>query len=290
LRRQTEAEDAAFLQFFCKDLSHIAVALPRRATTMASVQRKGDRWYCQFCYRGGRHTFTIGKVSEAEAKAKSAQVEYLLLRLKQRLIELPPGVGIVDFIQFDGKPPTLGTATAPRRLTFAAFRDCYLETHAESLEDRTLHTTKLHFKHLTRILGDGFPIRELKLADLQGYADRRSREKTAEGKRISPATIRKEIMTLRTAWNWGVNMEMVPGRYPSNGVRYRKTDEKQSSWRRSRTTPSHRVKPPLGPLVPPIGSGRPLSPCATAIPAWGAARARAAGTAAVPGARSPTTD
>ena len=84
----------------------------------------------------------------------------------------------------------------------------------------------MHFKHLTRILGNGFPIRELKLAGLQGYADRRSRDKTAEGRRISSTTIRKEIVTLRTAWNWGMHRELVSGRYPNKGLRYAKSDEK----------------------------------------------------------------
>jgi hypothetical protein len=27
------------------------------------------------------------------------------MRLKQRLIEMPPALDIVDFLQFDGKPP-----------------------------------------------------------------------------------------------------------------------------------------------------------------------------------------
>jgi hypothetical protein len=31
---------------------------------MASIQKKADSWYCQFMYRGQRHTFTIGKVDE----------------------------------------------------------------------------------------------------------------------------------------------------------------------------------------------------------------------------------
>ena len=194
---------------------------------MASLQERNGSYRCIFRYRGKQHFVAIGRVSRDEAEAKSAQVEYLLLRLRQRLIELPPGVAIVEFVQFDGKPPARDAA-APvlPRLTLAAFRDRYLETYRESLEDRSIETAQLHFKHLTRILGDGFPIGGLKLADLQGYADRRSKQKTAKGKRISPATIRKEIMTLRTAWNWGVAMELVAGRYPSKGIRFAKSDEK----------------------------------------------------------------
>ena len=83
-------------------------------------------------------------ISEKEAQTKAAQVDYLLLRLKQRLIDLPPGVGIVDFLQYDGKPPgpaiasdgsgsTAGQpdgATLARRAvtTLVTLRDRYLET------------------------------------------------------------------------------------------------------------------------------------------------------------------
>jgi hypothetical protein len=69
---------------------------------LASIQKRRDGWYCQFCYRGQRTTFAIGKVSEDEASAKSAQVDYLLMRPKQRLIELPGGAEIVGY---DGMPP-----------------------------------------------------------------------------------------------------------------------------------------------------------------------------------------
>src|SRR4051795_8070602 len=106
---------------------------------MASLQKKGNGWYCQFLHRGKRHTFAIGAVAEEEAKAKAAQVDYLLLRLKQRLIELPAGVGIVEYLQHDGKPPP-GSVMIPERriLTLLAFRDRYLDTHRPSLETRTI--------------------------------------------------------------------------------------------------------------------------------------------------------
>ena len=56
--------------------------------------------------------------------------------------------------------------------------------------------------------------------------DRRAKAKGTDGKRLSPATIRKEIITLRTAWNWGVRMGLVAGRFPYAGLRYPKSDEK----------------------------------------------------------------
>ena len=73
---------------------------------MASIQLRGQSYACIFCWHGKRKWFTIGKVTEIEAEAKSAQVEYLLMRLKQGLIELPAGMDIVEFVQLDGKPPS----------------------------------------------------------------------------------------------------------------------------------------------------------------------------------------
>jgi hypothetical protein len=135
---------------------------------MASLQQKGNGWYCQFLHHGKRHTFAVGSVSPEEAKAKAAQVDYLLLRLKQRLIELPPGVGIVEFVQHDGKPPTVSSRPEgeAKTLTLVTFRDRYLDTHRDSLESRTIDGIGLHFKHLLGALGERFPIRELRMSDL----------------------------------------------------------------------------------------------------------------------------
>jgi hypothetical protein len=46
---------------------------------MASLQRKGDAWYCQFRYLGKRHTFTVGPVPESEALHWKTRCEQLLL-------------------------------------------------------------------------------------------------------------------------------------------------------------------------------------------------------------------
>jgi hypothetical protein len=69
---------------------------------MASIQKKGNAWYCQFLYRRQRHTFAVGEVAEDEARAVAAKVGYLLMRLKQNLLELPTGCDIVTFVRFDG--------------------------------------------------------------------------------------------------------------------------------------------------------------------------------------------
>ena len=195
---------------------------------MAAIEERSGRFRIHFRWHGKQQKLALGKVSAEEAASKAAQVDYLLMRLKQRLIELPPGIDIVEFVQFDGKPPAdlQEVSAESRELTLAGFRDRYLATHSESLEDRTIEGIGLHFKHLTAALGERFPIRELKLADLQGYVDRRAKAKGMSGRRLSSATIKKELVTLRTAWNWAEKMGMVAGRFPYHGLRYPKSSEK----------------------------------------------------------------
>jgi hypothetical protein len=55
---------------------------------------------------------------------------------------------------------------------------------------------------------------------MQEYVNNRAKAK------ISPVTIRKEIATLRAAWNWGEPMELTSGKFPNRGLRYPKADEK----------------------------------------------------------------
>src|SRR4051812_15082951 len=129
---------------------------------MASIQQKGKGWYCQFVYRGKRHTFGVGRVTRAEAEAKAAQVEYLLMRLEQRLIELPAGASIVAFVKHDGVLPSGGEPPAPRaEPTLGEFRDRYIETHDGSLEHHTLRGIRKHFRLLVRHFGEGFHVRTL---------------------------------------------------------------------------------------------------------------------------------
>jgi integrase len=78
----------------------------------------------------------------------------------------------------------------------------------------------LHLRHFCRVLGDGFPLGELSLSKLQDYVSNRAKAK------ISPVTIRKEVATVRAAWNWAEPMGLSSGKFPSRGLRYPKADEK----------------------------------------------------------------
>jgi hypothetical protein len=143
---------------------------------MASLQERNGSYRVLFCYHGKLHTFTIGQVEN-----KARQVDYLLMRLKQRLIVLPEGTDIVTFVEHDGKPPNIGPtlADAPRQaVTIGHLKDRYLATHANgTIEENSLDTCKLHLGHFCRVLGDGFPLGELSLTKMQEYDINGKREK-----------------------------------------------------------------------------------------------------------------
>jgi integrase len=191
---------------------------------MASLQERNGSFRVLFSFHGKLHTFTLGQVNRAEAENKARQVDYLLMRLKQKLLVLPDGTDIVTFIEQDGKPPLTASAlpAVPRQsVTLGHLKDRYLTTHANgTIEANSLDTCRLHLGHFVRVMGEGMPIGELSFESMQEYVNQRAKAN------IRPVTIRKEIATLRAAWNWGEPMKLTSGRFPSRNLRYPKADEK----------------------------------------------------------------
>lgn len=190
---------------------------------MASIQERRGSFRVIFRHEGRQFFVALGRIERREAEAKAAQVDYLLLRIKQGLVAVPPGVDLGEFLMSDGRMESPRDA-AP--LTLDSLRSKYLDTHRDSLEPRTVEGVELHFKHLLRELGPGFVVRSLALADLQGYVTARSKAKGSGGRRLAAATIRKELVSLRTAWNWAARSDLVAGRFPNDGLRFPKTEEK----------------------------------------------------------------
>jgi len=177
------------------------------------------------------------------------------MRLKQNLVHLPAGCDIVTFVQHDGKPPEYA-ASDNRQLTIGQLHEAYARSQKHKREQTTLDGIQLHFKHLTRILGSNRLIPALTRADLQAYADKRADEwidpnihrrarrdkfsqkppranrnpppSAKEDKPLrhpSPATVKKEIISLRTAWNWARRHLTLAVEFPGNGLDFAKIEE-----------------------------------------------------------------
>jgi len=157
-----------------------------------------------------------------------------------------------------GKPPTptLTDVDGNLELTLSGLRDYYIESQQGKLEVTTLAAIRLHFNHLVRLLGGDRILTSLKRADLQGYVDQRTgewidpnvhrakrRERDAAKKprsnrkppphanedrpirHPSAATIRKEIISLRTAWNWARTQFGIRDEFPGRTLGFAKTEE-----------------------------------------------------------------
>ncbi len=210
---------------------------------MAGLQQKGENFYCTFRYLGKRHTFTVGNVPKDIAQATASRVDLLLYRLKNRLVEIPSGISVIDFIRFDGKPAPKSDeppTPTPGKTSLGEFRDRYVATHKASLEQTTLNGILLHFKYFVTAWDEGFEITDLTLSRLQEYVDSRTKDAGLNGRTLSPATIKKEIVTLRTAWNWAKRMKIVTERFPYEGLRYPRSTEKPPFLTRNEIT--HKIE------------------------------------------------
>ena len=151
---------------------------------MASIHQKGEAWHCQFVYHGKRHTFSLGKVVQDEAETKANQVDYLLMRLKQNLLQLPPGMDIVTFISVRWQA-TPGNCRS---------RDVLTLGHCETGTWKPIGTGAWNNPPWTGSnctsgtssarSGRSFPIPDLSLADLQQHVDRRGKKKGLQGEAL----------------------------------------------------------------------------------------------------------
>jgi integrase len=193
---------------------------------MASVQKKGDAFYCQFIFQGRRRTVTVGKVSRSAAEAFAERAEELLDLIARGRVTVPAAVDICDFVLCDGKAPDPKQAPTVAPITFGQFKELYLEVRRNgSMEPNSLATVEMHLGHFERTFGERFAVPHLSLADLQRHVNERAK-KEYRGRRLSPATLKLEMASLRAAWNWAALTGLVKGPFPSRGLIFPKADEK----------------------------------------------------------------
>lgn len=224
---------------------------------MAWIERRGGTWRVVFRFANAKRSFTVGGVTEAEANAFVASTEELLRLLKRNLVAVPHGCTIEEFLLHRGKPPECRTASEVEGLTLAELLDTYGRSHEGKLEDSTLAAIRVHVKHLVRILGAGRLVPSITRAVLQEYVDARAKEwidpnvhrqrrreryaakKFRKDRKLPPpasedkprrhpsaATIRKELVSLRTAWNWARHQLGLAPEWPGRRLSYVKMEER----------------------------------------------------------------
>ena len=104
---------------------------------MAGIRKKGDSYYCTFRFHRRRFYFTVGNVSEAQARAKGTEVDETLGLLERGRLTVPEGVTLEGFVAAGRKVPTV--SARPETVSARQLFDRYLATHSNgTIEESSL--------------------------------------------------------------------------------------------------------------------------------------------------------
>lgn len=193
---------------------------------MASIEQtdKSPNFFIRFRYQGRNINRSLGTPNRKTATAIRLRVEETLRLIETGRIAVPPGADHVEFVLSDGR--LTRPAAQPKPLGLSLFFKTYLERMpAGRKEANTLRGEEIHVRHFKRHLGANRQVQTVTKSDLQEYVGKRLKEKYHD-KAIQPDTIRKELVTFRMLWNWGVEEGLLLGASPTKHVALPLSNEK----------------------------------------------------------------
>lgn len=191
---------------------------------MPWLERRGNKFRIKFRYSGKNHSVPLKTADEREAEGLLGRFEENLRLLKRGRLELPDGAELGQFLLSDGK---LHSKPQPKpTLSVAEVFDFYQRTlTAGAKEANNRKSEGIHLAHLRRLLGAATRASHIGTQAVQEYVDRRAAE-TYRGRPIRPVTVRKEVATFQTVWNWAHRRGHVPTASPAKGITFPKEKEK----------------------------------------------------------------
>lgn len=177
-----------------------------------------------FRFGGVKYKRSLKTDDRQEAATRLARVEENIRLVESGRLVLPEHADPASFLLSDGQ--LNGKPKVAERLPLSKLMERYKAAlPAGSLESESLRIAELHLRHFVRILGVRTMLAELALDDLQRYVLKRSSEPGKRRKAVSVGTIRKELATLTTLWNWAAQQNYVAGPLPKMGLKFPKLDE-----------------------------------------------------------------
>jgi integrase len=196
-----------------------------------------------FRFNGKRYAQTLNTTNPRDANSLKGGIEKTIMLLQQHVLKVPDAVDPLAFIMAGGelpppspeqkleeKPSEAKSAEKPKSDGIQSLRqlcDRYAQTLALSVEENSLATVKMHLRHVTRSFGADFDPNDIKPGRLQEYIEHRARRKGIRKRPLSAYTIRKELTTIRAAWNWAKQMLLIEPAFPDAPLKFPKMREKQ---------------------------------------------------------------
>lgn len=194
---------------------------------MAFLQqdKKSGRFRIRFDFGGQEFKRSVKTQKENIARSIQGRVEDTIRMLEQGRLTIPPGVEPGVFILSDGKLTAKPVAVRP--LTLAELVEKYQQSSAAAVKETTTKgTERTHCKHLVQIMGGATALQTMTPADVQSYIDARSQQHW-HGKAIKGQTVRKEVDTFKTIWNWAASMGYLTGAPPIKGAKTAKSKDRE---------------------------------------------------------------
>ena len=177
----------------------------------------------RFRFAGKAYNRSIRTKDPKTANSILGRVEETIRLIEHGRLEIPPKIDPAVFILSDGKTTTVQSKSKAISLKnlFAEYLE-RLPTVAK--EENTVKLERSHIKHFNRLLKTSKSATTTTSADLQRYVEKRLKEKR-HGRLISPETVKREMDTFRSVWNWA-KKEYVEGDSPTLGLTIGKADAK----------------------------------------------------------------
>lgn len=192
---------------------------------MASIENRTGYFNIVFWFGGKKFTRSLKTKNKSEAERRKDRLEETIRLVESGRLSIPPEADIPTFLLSDGihekKIEVSDRYSLPN-----LFDDFFASLPANNLENSTTNTMQVHKRHIYRLLGERLMVDELNHPLLQEYVGKRSKEGGRRGNPVSPTTIKKEIATLRTVWNWGCDHDKLNCEFPRKRLRFDKTSQK----------------------------------------------------------------
>ena len=206
---------------------------------MASIRQESTgTFHVTFRINGTRFKRSLQTKKQSRAEDRRDEVNETLRLIKNGRLCVPSGVCPGAFVMADGNAELLHLVdtkidSGPKTIR-QLFKKFFGALPEGSLENSTLTTMRVHQRHLEREIGANKSLSSLAHADLQFYVNQRSKQdsqfiqvkatddKPAKRKKVTAATIRKEIVTLNSIWIWARDNDFVDRPLPKKGLKYKK--------------------------------------------------------------------
>jgi integrase len=207
---------------------------------MASLETRNGRFRIVFRLEGEKFSKTLDTQNPKAANITLVQLEHRLGQYEIGGLLIPPDCDPVEFLLNCKKRQK----TQPAKKTYGssvsisqAWKVFKESLPLNALEESTLSGMNTHVEHLSRLIGKMVKLNSIDKPTLQRYIDKRSKEAGRYGRNISVQTIKKELRTFSTIWNWMIEESYVSHAFPSKKLRYPKFHEKPpfQTWKQVET-------------------------------------------------------